>query len=193
MSVKTTITAVAVIGLFGANAALADHDGDRGRGYGYGGDHDYGRGGQDFAYGRVIAVEPMVRYVTVNRPRQECYDDYARRPAPGVTGQTAVGAVIGAAIGRQFGSGSGRDLATAAGAVAGGVIANQRAQRNLGYREVPVQRCEVVNDRATEQVIDGYVVTYVYQGRRYTTRTNTPPGDRIHAVDVRPVGYPVWR
>jgi len=188
MSVKTTITVVAVIGLFGANVALADHDFDRGRG------HGYGYRGQDFAYGRVIAVEPMVRYVTVNRPRQECYDDYARRPAPGVTGQTAIGAVIGAAIGRQFGSGSGRDLATAAGAMAGGVIANQRAQRNLGYREVPVQRCEVVNDRATEQVIDGYVVTYVYQGRRYTTRTATPPGDRIQlAVDVRPVGYAVWR
>lgn len=188
MSVKTTITAVAVIGLFGANVALADHDFDRGRG------HDYGYRGQDFAYGRVIAVEPIVRYATVNRPRQECYDDYARRPAPGVTGQTAIGAVIGAAIGRQFGSGSGRDLATAAGAVAGGVIANQRAERNLGYREVPVQRCEVVNDRATEQVIDGYVVTYVYQGRRHTTRTATPPGDRIQlAVDVRPVGYAVWR
>jgi uncharacterized protein YcfJ len=196
MSVKTTITAVAVIGLFGANVALADHDDDRGRGhgYGYGHDHDYGRGGADFAYGRVIAVEPMVRYVTVDRPRQECYDDYARRPAPGVAGQTAVGAVIGAAIGRQFGGGSGRDLATAAGALAGGAIANQHAQRNLGYREVPVQRCEVVNDRATEQVIDGYVVTYVYQGRRYTTRTDTPPGDRIQlAVDVRTVGYPVWR
>ena len=194
MSVKTTITAVAVIGLFGANAALADHDHDRGRGYGYGGDHDYGRGGLDVAYGRVIAVEPMVRYVTVDRPRQECYDDDARRPAAGVTGQTIAGGVIGAAIGRQFGGGSGRDLATALGATAGAVIANQRAQRNLGYREVPVQRCEVVNDRATEQVVDGYVVTYVYQGRRYTTRTDTPPGDRIQlAVDVRPVGYPVWR
>lgn len=188
MSVKTTITAVAVIGLLGANVALADHDGDRGRGYGY------GHRGPDFAYGRVIAVEPMVRYVTVDRPRQECYDDYARRPAAGVAGQTAAGAVIGAAIGRQFGGGSGRDLATAAGALFGGVIANQRAQRNLGYREVPVQRCDVVNDRTTEQVIEGYVVTYVYQGRRYTTRTSTPPGDRIQlAVDVRPVGYPVWR
>jgi len=187
MSVKT-ITTVAVIGLFSANAALADHDGERGRGYGY------GHRGADFAYGRVIAVEPMVRYVTIDRPRQECYDDYARRPAPGVTGQTIAGGVIGAAIGRQFGGGSGRDLATALGATAGAVIANQRAQRNLGYREVPVQRCEVVSERATEQVIDGYVVTYVYQGRRYTTRTATPPGDRIQlAVDVSPVGYSTWR
>ena len=187
MSVKT-ITTVAVIGLLGANAALADHDYDRGRGYGY------GHRGADFAYGRVIAVEPMVRYVTVERPRQECWNDVARQPAFGVTGQTIAGGVIGAAIGRQFGGGSGRDLATMLGAMAGSVVANERAQRNLGYRDVPVQRCEVVNDRDTEQVVDGYIVTYVYQGRRYTTRTATPPGDRIQlAVDVRPVGYPVWR
>ena len=83
---------------------------------------------------------------------------------------------------------------SAAGALAGGLIANQRAQRNQDYREVPVQRCTVVNDRVTERVVDGYNVTYVYQGRRYVTRTATPPGDRIElAVDVRPVGYQTWR
>lgn len=178
-----TITTVALIGLFGANAALADHDYGRG----------YGHRGSDFAYGRVTAVEPIVHYVTVNQPRQECRDEYVRQQT-GVAGPTAAGAVIGAAIGRQFGSGSGRDLATAAGAVAGGVIANQRAQRNQGYREVPVERCRVVNERVTERVVDGYNVTYVYQGRRYVTRTATPPGDRIElAVDVRPAGYPTWR
>lgn len=182
-----TITTVAVIGLLGTNVALADH---------YYRDRDFGYGhrGPDVAYGRVIDVEPIVRYVTVSQPREECYDDYARRPAPGVAGTTAAGAVIGAAIGRQFGGGSGRDLATAAGAIAGGYFANQRALRNQGYRDVPVQRCDVVDDRVSQRVIDGYNVTYVFQGRRYVTRTATPPGDRIElAVDVRPVGYPTWR
>ncbi len=182
-----TITTVALVGLFGANAAFADHDYDRGRGYGY------GHRGPDFAYGRVTEVEPIIHYVTVNQPRQECRDEYARRQT-GVAGPTAAGAVIGAAIGRQFGSGNGRDVATAAGAVAGGLIANQRAQRNQGYREVPVERCWVVDERVRERVVDGYNVTYVYQGRYYVTRTDTPPGDRIQvAVDVRPVGYPRWR
>jgi uncharacterized protein YcfJ len=177
------ITAVATIGLFGANAALADYDHDRGHGYGYG--HR-----PDVAYGRVIAVEPVVRYVTVDRPREVCRDDYVRRPAPGVAGVAIAGGVIGAAVGRQFGGGTGRDLATALGAVAGAVIANERAERNLGFRDVPVQVCDVVNQRERQQLIDGYVVTYVYQGRRYTTQTATPPGDRIElAVDVRPVGY----
>jgi uncharacterized protein YcfJ len=174
-----TITAVSAIGLFGANAALADHD--------YGRHNDRG---WDRAYGRVIDVDPIIRYVTVNRPRERCYDDVERRPAPGVAGQTAVGGVIGAAIGRQFGGGTGRDLSTALGAAAGAAIAHERAERNLGYSDVPVRRCDVVDDRVTEQVVDGYRVTYVFQGRRYTTRTATPPGERIElAVDVRPA----WR
>jgi uncharacterized protein YcfJ len=182
-----TITTVAVLGLGGANVALADHD-DHGRGIGY------GHRGPELAYGRVIDVEPMVRYVTVDRPSQECYDDYARQPAPGVAGQTIAGGVIGAVIGRQLGGGRGRDLATALGATAGAVIANQRAQSILGYREVPVRRCEMVSQPVTEQVVEGYLVTYVYQGRRYTTRTATRPGDRIElAVDIRPVGYRVLR
>jgi uncharacterized protein YcfJ len=105
-------------------------------------------------------------------------------------GPTIAGGIVGAAIGRQFGSGRDRDALTMIGAVAGSAIANQRAQRNQGYREVPVQRCEVVNERVTEQRVDGYLVTYQYQGRRYTTRTATPPGDRIAlAVDVRPLAY----
>ncbi len=181
-----TIAAVSTFGLFGANAALADHD--------YGRHYDRGWEGhgwdRDRSYGRVIDVDPIVRYVTVNRPVERCYDDVDRRPARGVAGQTAAGGVIGAAIGRQFGGGTGRDLSTALGAVAGAAIARQHAERNLGYVEVPVRRCDVVDDPVTEKVIDGYVVTYVFQGRRYTTRTATPPGDRIElAVDVRPV----WR
>jgi len=180
-----TITTVAVLGLFSANAALADHGYDRGNAYGH--------RGPDVAYGRVIDVDPIVHYVTVNQPRQECRDEYVRQQT-GVAGPTAAGAVIGAAIGRQFGGGSGRDLATAAGALAGGFIANQRAQRNHDYREVPVERCRVVNERVSERVVDGYNVTYVYQGRRYVTQTATPPGDRIElAVEVRPVGFQAWR
>ena len=69
-----------------------------------------------------------------------------------------------------------------------------RAQRNQGYatRDVAVERCQVVNERVTEQVVDGYWVTYQYQGRQHTMQTATHPGDRVRlAVDIRPVGYRV--
>ncbi len=42
-------------------------------------------------------------------------------------GATMTGAVIGGAIGNQFGGGSGRDILTAGGAIAGGAVANNAA------------------------------------------------------------------
>jgi len=42
----------------------------------------------------------------------------------------------------------------------------------------------------TEKHVDGYLVTYQYDGRRYRMRTDYPPGDRIQvAVEVHPAVY----
>jgi len=188
------ILAVAVFSFCGASAALADggHYG-RGNGHAYG---HYGRGPAVIS-ARVVDVEPLVRYVTVNRPREECWDEIVREPVRpyGVAGPTAAGAIVGAAIGRQFGSGNDRDVLTALGAVAGGAVAHQRAVRNGAgaTRDVAVQRCEVVNDRVREQVVDGYLVTYRLDGRNYTMRTDQHPGGWVQlAVDARPAaGYRV--
>ena len=137
-----------------------------------------------------------MRYVTVNRPREQCWDEIIREPARpyGVVGPTIAGGIVGAAIGRQFGSGNDRDTLTLLGAAAGSAVAHRRAVHNQGYatREVAVQRCEAVNDRATEQIVDGYVVTYRLDGRNYTMRTDRHPGDWVQlAVGARPVGYRV--
>jgi uncharacterized protein YcfJ len=188
--------AVAVLGLLGASAALA-HDHDRGRGRGHAHGHDK-RVPVAVAYApavvsaRVVGVEPMVRYVTVDRPRERCWDEVVREPVRpfGVVGQTAAGSIVGAAIGRQFGSGNDRDALTVIGAVAGGAVAHRRAVVNAGYatRDVTVQRCEVVNDRVTEQVVDGYLVTYRLDGRNYTMQTDRHPGDWVQLA-AQPVGY----
>jgi uncharacterized protein YcfJ len=193
--IYTTATVLGAIASIAVAApALADHG--RGNAYAYG--HRAAQTQFDspnYVYARVVDVDPMVRYVTVNRPHEECWNDVERqRTGFGVAGQTAAGGVIGAAIGRQFGGGSGKDALTLLGAAAGAAVARERALRNGagGYevRDVPVQRCEVVNDQVTEQRIDGYRVTYVYEGRTYTMQTATPPGDRVRlAVDVRPVDY----
>jgi uncharacterized protein YcfJ len=175
---------------------LADNDHGRGRGHAYGRDYgrDYGRSAVVSA--RVVDVEPLVRYVTVNRPREECWDEVVREPVRpyGVAGPTVAGSIVGAAIGRQFGSGNDRDALTLLGAVAGGAVAHRRAVRNQGYatRDVAVQRCEVVSDRVTEQIVDGYLVTYRLDGRNYTMQTDRHPGNSVQlAVDVRPAAYRV--
>jgi uncharacterized protein YcfJ len=186
--------AVAVLGLLVASTALAGGN-DRGRGRGHGHGHAHGhhhRHAPAVVSARVVGVEPLVRYVTVDRPREQCWNETVREPVRpfGVAGQTAAGSIVGAAIGRQFGSGNDRDTLTVLGAVAGGAVAHRRAVVNAGYatRDVTVQRCEVVNDRVTEQVVDGYRVTYRLDGRHYTMRTDRHPGGWVQ-VAAQPVGY----
>jgi len=196
MGAKISTTA-AVLGAIASVAVTGPAFADHGRGNGRGNGYAYGhRGATEYVYARVVDVDPMVRYVTVNRPHEECWNEVERRRTGsfGAAGQTAAGGVIGAAIGRQFGGGSGQDALTLLGAAAGAAIAHERAIRNGagGYevRDVPVQRCEIVNERVTEERIDGYLVRYAYQGRTYTMQTATHPGDRVRlAVDVRPVSY----
>ena len=76
MLVKTFL-ATAVLGFLGASTALADngHNG-RGRGNAYG----HYRQRPAVVSARVVDVEPLVRYVTVNRPREECWDEVVREP-----------------------------------------------------------------------------------------------------------------
>jgi uncharacterized protein YcfJ len=179
------VGAVAVLGMLATSVAAADN----GRGKGNNGRH---LGQTDYVYARVVGVEPVVRYVTVDRPERQCWNEAVREPVSpyGVAGPTVAGTILGAAVGRQFGGDDARKALTVLGAIAGGAIANKRAERNQVYRDIVVERCEVVSRRFTEQVIDGYRVTYEYQGRRYLMTTDAHPGDRVRlAVEVRPVGY----
>ncbi len=182
--------AVAVLGFLGASPALAGH-GHHGRGQGHA-HHVHVVPAPAVVSARVVDVEPVVRYVAVDRPREECWDEIVREPVRpfGVAGQTAAGSIVGAAIGRQFGSGNDRDILTVLGAVAGGAVARERAIRNGAgaVRDVAVQRCAVVHDRVTERVVDGYLVTYRLDGRHYTTRMDRHPGDWIE-IAAQPVGY----
>jgi uncharacterized protein YcfJ len=49
---------------------------------------------------------------------------------------TIIGGAAGAAVGHQFGSGSGKDAATAAGAVGGAYVGNKVAKENFPDQEV---------------------------------------------------------
>ena len=140
----------------------------------------------EYDYASVRHVEPIVRQVRVETPRRECYDEVRyveSRPHisdPDVGGRTLVGAIIGGVVGHQFGSGRGRDAATVAGAAIGaGVGYDSAARRSASVREEIVQRCDVRYEKRYEERIDGYRVTYEYNGREYTTRLPYDPGSRI--------------
>lgn len=78
-------------------------------------------------------------------------------------GGTIVGGVLGAAIGNQIGGGSGKDIATAAGAVIGGTLGGQ----NDAVMEMQT-RCS----QQPIQIQSGEIVTFEYRGRRFSQAFN---------------------
>ncbi|MEO0421897.1 MAG: glycine zipper 2TM domain-containing protein [Pseudomonadota bacterium] len=150
--------------------------------------------GRNLEYARVVDVRPIVREVAVEYPVQDCWTEVVhhqprRRGAPAAT---LAGGVIGGLVGNQFGSGRGNTAATVVGGLLGATIANDVARNNRdrdrGYSE-EVRRCETVSEVRYEERVEGYDVTYRYNGRTYQTRTQNHPGDRIALrVSVTPVG-----
>ena len=176
---------VSVVGFAGATAALATPP-----------SWSNSRHARDgYEYAQVVNVEPIVRHVRMETPQRECYDDtryVESRPHvgdPRVGGPTLLGGLIGGVLGHQIGHGSGRDAATIAGAAIGAGVGYDSAARRAGtgYREESVRRCNVSYRDDYEERIDGYHVTYAYNGREYTTNMPYDPGDRIRVrVDVAP-------
>jgi uncharacterized protein YcfJ len=150
---------------------------------------------EGYDYARVVDVQPIVRIVTTRVPHEECWEEEIwieqRGHSRGVAGATIAGGLLGGVIGRQFGGGSGRDAMTVVGTLVGSAVASESArarQRGTsGYYDT-VQRCETSDIVREEERIDGYRVTYVYNGREYLTETRNDPGERIRVrVTVSPV------
>jgi uncharacterized protein YcfJ len=136
-------------------------------------------------YAEVLKVTPLTK--TQRTPRQECHDEQVTQKAPvkdehQVIGSIA-GAVIGGVIGHQIGGGSGRDIATVAGAAGGGYAGN-RIQKNLQDRDTTTateQKCATVYD--SSERITGYQVRYRLGGKEGTVRMDHDPGPRIPVHD----------
>ena len=66
------VKAISVLGAVVATLATGDALAD-GHGHGHGPLADY-------VYARVVDVDPVVRYVTVDRPEQRCWNETVARP-----------------------------------------------------------------------------------------------------------------
>jgi Predicted outer membrane lipoprotein len=91
----------------------------------------------------------------------------------GNAGAAVAGAIIGGILGHQIGGGSGRDAATAIGAVAGAAIASHNAG-SLPYSR-DVRRCEP----SWSGNVAYWDVTYHFRGRDYYTQMTYRPGPTI--------------
>jgi uncharacterized protein YcfJ len=154
----------------------------------------HGDDGDGYTYARVTHVEPLVHRVAVDRPARDCWDETHQvrydTDDGRTVGSTLLGGIIGGVIGHQIGHGAGRDVATVAGAVIGSAVGHNTAERNSSppvYEDRTVQRCSVRYERNYEERVDGYRVSYRYNGRDYVTQLPYDPGQRIRVrVAVAP-------
>jgi uncharacterized protein YcfJ len=132
-------------------------------------------------YAQVVKVTPLTK--TIRTPRQECHDETVTRQAP-VKDQhqimgTVAGGVIGGVLGHQIGGGTGRDIATVAGAAGGGYAGN-RIQKNLQDKDTYTttdQKCNTVYDKSQKRT--GYEVRYRLGDQESSVKMDHDPGDRI--------------
>lgn len=145
------------------------------------------------AYARVVSRTPIYTQVQVAEPTQQCHQQQVvyNEPRHNNLAGTLLGGIIGGVVGHQFGGGRGRDVATAIGAVVGANVGSQSGRYNGGSQHVSYQtRCQTVNTYRYEQRLQGYDVTYSYDGRLYSTRLPYDPGNRMQVqVNVQPVNY----
>jgi uncharacterized protein YcfJ len=139
--------------------------------------HDYRRRNQERVYDANVT---SVRAV-VGPPEQRCWVENGQvsddRSQGNILGGVA-GAVIGGILGHQVGGGRGKDLATAGGAVAGGLVGMNIARDREGQPAYnrDVQRCREVPSRAEPEYWD---VTYSFRGREHEMQTATRPGTTV--------------
>ncbi len=121
---------------------------------------------------RVTSVRAVM-----GRDEQRCWVERERveRNGDRIAGGV-VGGVIGGILGHQIGSGSGQDIATAGGAVAGAAI-GANAARGSSSRDV--RRCEMLASGDP----DYWDVSYQYRGVEHHVQMSAPPGKTIYVND----------
>ena len=188
---KTSKSVIAIILIIMSATALAGSNNKRYK--------DHSRN-MAFDFAKVVDARPIYREVEVSNPVRECWDEPVIQSHRSTNHKSAsgmaVGGILGGVIGHQIGKGNGKKLATAVGTIIGaqighdavnGHVQSGQGQGHDSYTEYQ-QRCGVRHQVSYEEVLDGYHVTYRYQGERYQIRMPYDPGKRIKLrIQIEPV------
>lgn len=138
------------------------------------------------SYAVITAVHPIYvnhttyHYENICQPVQVPIYSTGGNPS---SADVLTGAIIGGAIGNQFGNGNGKDVMTALGAIIGAQSVGSPTTI-VGY--TIEHRCESVPIASNNSVISHYNVEYIIGGTMYKVRTNQRYilGERIHIGHV---------
>jgi uncharacterized protein YcfJ len=118
-------------------------------------------------------IASATEYQTIERPRQQCWNERVPVQSQGSGyGGAVIGGIAGGLLGNQVGGGNGRTVATAIGAATGAIAGDRIAGRypaSTSYQTV--QRCKTVIDYVRVPVVYEPVPIYeaapAYQYRTY--------------------------
>ncbi|QYG08902.1 glycine zipper 2TM domain-containing protein [Janthinobacterium sp. PAMC25594] len=120
-------------------------------------------------------------YQTIERPRQECWNEQVQVQQRGYdAGGTIIGGIAGGLLGNQVGHGNGRTAATAVGAITGAMV-GERMSSQPSYSTQSVQRCRTVIERVQVPVYREPAQVWVEQQPVYIPRAEyyyVRPGER---------------
>lgn len=118
---------------------------------------DQARYEDDYAWARVVDIDPIVAVATRPVEKQQCTRAPAARRPPAAEGILA------------------------------SVLATPSRDGSNAAATAGPRRCTTRTEYVREERVTGYDVAYVYRGRSYSTVTSRPPGDRIRiAVNHHP-------
>lgn len=137
----------------------------------------------------VVSAQPLMRQVS--ETRQNCTSEVVQEQVQGSYNQPqqksyvgpVIGAITGGIIGHQVGRGTGNTVSTAAGAAVGAMVGdnmsnNQPQQYQPQVQTRTIQRCQPYT--TTQDVPNGYEVTYRYKGKIGRTHMQYQPGQQIN-------------
>ena len=137
-------------------------------------------------YATLISVEKVYKQYKVEEPFQECYiKETLQNQGDGSATNEIMGAILGGAIGNQFGEGEGKDVMTLAGIVLGASMANDAEKANsTGQVVVSQEVCETKVKTSFVKRLSHYLVHIDYEGRDLTFTSKKRPYDDLIKVKV---------
>ena len=137
-------------------------------------------------YATVISVEEVYKQYRTEEPYQECYiKETLQNAGDGSATNEIMGAILGGAIGNQFGEGEGKDVMTLAGIVLGASMANDAEKANsTGQVVVSQEVCETKVKTSFVNRLSHYLVHVDYEGRDLAFTSKKRPSEDIIKVKV---------
>ena len=134
----------------------------------------------------VNSVEKVYKQYMVEEPYRECYiKETLQNTGDGSATNEIMGAILGGAIGNQFGEGEGKDVMTLAGIFLGASIANDAEKANsTGQVVVSQEVCENKVRQTIEKRLSHYKINVEYEGRDLSFTSKKRPYDDVIKVKV---------